>query len=126
MTKYLLAFLLAALLGVGLWGWKADSRAVATQTQADLYQRSWEDEKAAREALVESAVRAEKALVTRAVYAERLLTKSRKDNRALQEALNANRGWADEPVPVGVRDAIRAAGVIHPGIPASGAATPLP
>ena len=126
MMKYLLGILLAALLAVGAWGWKADSRAVAAQTQADLYQRSYEGEKAAREALVESAVRAEKALVARAVYAEALLTKSKKDNRALQEALNANREWADAPVPDGVRDALRSAGVLHPGVPAQGPAPPLP
>lgn len=126
MTKYLLAILLAALVAVGLWGKTASNRAVAAQTQADQYQRSYEDEKRAREALVESAKRAEAALVARAKKAEAKAITYKKDNRALQEALDANRGWADEPVPAGVLDALRSSSLLHQGVPASGPAPPVP
>lgn len=124
--KYLLAILLAALFAVGLWGKNASNRAVAAQTRAEQYQRSWEDEKAAREALVASAKRSEIALVARAKKAEALAVKHKKDNRVLQEALNANRDWADQPVPPGVRDALTSAGILHPGVPASVPIAPLP
>ena len=46
MTKYLLAFLLLALALVGAWGWQGQNAAKAARTQAEQYQRSYEDENA--------------------------------------------------------------------------------
>ena len=70
MTKYLLAFLLAALALVGAWGWQGQNAAKAARTQAAQYQRSYEDEKRAREAVIAQAKADEKVLLARVAKAE--------------------------------------------------------
>lgn len=126
MMKYLLGILLAALLGVGLWGWNATNRAVAAQTQADQYQRSLMLSEASVKALVENAANTEKALTARAVYAEALLVKRKKENATLAAALKANRDWAAVPIPDGVFDALRGSDTDGKAIPTREPVAPLP
>ena len=86
---------------------KAENRAVAATKMAEAYQGSLEslERAVAAQAKSEQAVR--EALENRAEKAEQLASKAKKENHALKEALKANRDWAVEPIPAGVRNAIR-------------------
>ena len=106
MMKYLLAFMLAVMCGLGVWGWQGQNATASARTQAAQYQRMYEDEKLAVEALATEKVRAEKALTNRAVYAERLLAKTTKEKDELKQALAANPEWAGTRVPDRLRAAL--------------------
>ena len=86
---------------------KAENRAVEATKKADEYRGSLEslERAVAAQAKSEQAVR--EALENRAEKAEQLASKAKKENHALKEALKANRDWAVEPIPAGVRNAIR-------------------
>lgn len=124
--KYLLAFLLAALALAGAWGWQGQNAAKEARAEASLYQGRLQASEAAVEALVQSAKKNEIVLVARAKKAEARATTLKKDNRALQEALDANRDWADQPVPSGVFDALRGQGGNPEGVPTRVPIAPLP
>ena len=103
MTKYLLAFLLAALALVRAWGWQGQNAAKAARTQADQYQRSYEDEKRAREAVIAQAKVDEKVLLARVAKAEARKPSIKKVDREVKDAVKANPEWAGAPVPESVR-----------------------
>lgn len=126
MTKYLVAVLLAALFAVGWWGKTASNRAVAAQTQADLYQRSYEDEKLAREAVIAQAKVDEKVLLARVDKAEARKPTIKKVDREVKDAVKANPEWAGAAVPDGVRNALASAGLVPKGEPSKPAPAPLP
>ena len=86
---------------------KAENRAVAATKLAEEYQGSLESLERAVAAQVKSEKAAREALVNRAKRAEELVAKTKKENHALQEALNASPDWARDPIPPGVLDAIR-------------------
>lgn len=86
---------------------KAENRAVEATNLAGEYQRSLESLERAVEAQAKSDQAARESLENRAKRAEELAAKTKKENHALQEALNASPDWAREPVPAGVLDAIR-------------------
>lgn len=126
MMKYLVAILLAALFAVGWWGKTASNRAVAAQTQADLYQRSYEDEKLAREAVIAQAKVDEKVLLARVAKAEALALTNKKVDREVKDAVKANPQWAGAAVPDGVRNALASAGLAHKVDPSRPAPAALP
>ena len=86
---------------------KAENRAVEATKLAGEYQRSLESLERAVAAQAKSAKQAQETLENRAKKAEVLAAKTKKENHALQEALEANRDWAVEPIPGSVLDAIR-------------------
>ena len=86
---------------------KAQNRAVEATNLAGEYQRSLESLERAVAAQTKSEKAAREALVNRAKRAEELVAKTKKENHALQEALNASPDWARDPIPPGVLDAIR-------------------
>lgn len=102
----LLIVALAGMVGLGVMLRKADSRAVEATKKADLYQRSYNTEKAAVGALEKSllASRAASLEAQRRAATDRVIAKQLKDS--LDEALKANRDWAEQPVPDSVRDAL--------------------
>ena len=86
---------------------KAENRAVEATKLAEGYRGSLEslERVVAAQAKSEHAARA--ALEKRAKKAEALAAKTKKENHDLQEALSANPGWANEPIPAGVRNSLR-------------------
>lgn len=86
---------------------KAENRAVEATQLSGEYQRSLESLERAVAAQEKSDQAARESLENRAKRAEELAAKTKKENHALQEALNASPDWAREPVPAGVLDAIR-------------------
>ena len=86
---------------------KAENRAVEATKLAVEYQRSLESLERAVAAQAKSDKAARESLDNRAKVAEQLAAKTKKENHALQEALEANRDWAVEPIPDSVRNAIR-------------------
>ena len=85
---------------------KAENRAVEATKLAGEYQRSLESLERAVAARAKSEKVARESLENRAKKAEVLAAKTKKENHALQEALEANRDWAVEPIPGRVLDAI--------------------
>ena len=126
MVRYLLAILLAALVAVGLWGKTASNRAVAAQTQAEQYQRSYEAEKRAREAVIAQAKADEKVLLARVAKAEARKPTIKKVYREVKQAVEASPEWAGAPVPDSVRNALASAGLVPKGESSKPAPTPLP
>ncbi len=86
---------------------KAENRAVEATKLAGEYQRSLESLERAVAAQAKSEKVARESLEKRAKVAEQLAAKTKKENNALQEALNASPDWTREPIPAGVLDAIR-------------------
>ena len=86
---------------------KAENRAVEAAKLAEGYRGSLESLERAVAAQAKSEKAAREALVNRAKRAEELVTKTKKENHALQEALTASPDWARDPIPPGVLDAIR-------------------
>ena len=86
---------------------KAENRAVEAAKLADGYRGSLESLERAVAAQTKSEKAAREALVNRAKRAEELASKTQKENHALKEALKANPDWASQPIPGGVLDAIR-------------------
>ena len=86
---------------------KAENRAVEATKLAGEYQRSLESLERAVAAQAKSEKAARESLENRAKKAEVLAAKTKKENHALQEALEANRDWVVEPIPGSVLDAIR-------------------
>ena len=109
------ALVLAVLVAIGVGGFavqtqrlgKAENRAVEATNLAGEYQRSLESLERAVAAQAKSEKAARESLEKRAKVAEQLAAKTKKENHALQEALAASPDWTREPIPVGVRDAIR-------------------
>ena len=85
---------------------KAENRAVEAAKLAEVYQGSLESLERAVAAQAKSDKAARESLENRAKKAEQLASKAQKENHALQEALEANRDWAVEPIPGSVLDAI--------------------
>ena len=108
------ALVLAVLVAIGVGGFvvqtqrlgKAENRAVEATNLAGEYQRSLESLERAVAAQAKSDKIARESLEKRAKVAEQLAAKTKKENHALQEALEANRDWAVEPIPGRVLDAI--------------------
>ena len=86
---------------------KAENRAVEATKLAGEYQRSLESLERAVAAQAKSEKAARESLENRAKRAEALAAKTKKENHALQEALAGSPDWASQPVPDGVRNAIR-------------------
>ena len=124
--KYLLAILLAALALTGLWGWQGQNAAKAARTQAEQYQRSYEDEKRAREAVIAQAKADEEVLLARVAKAEARKPTIKKVDREVKDAVKANPEWAGAPVPDSVRNALASAGLVPKDVPASPAPAALP
>lgn len=114
MTK-LLYGITALILALALGGFavqtarlsKAENRAVAATKKAEEAQGSLESLERAVAAQAKSDKAARESLANRAKRAEELAAKTKKENHALQEALNASPDWAREPIPGSVLDAIR-------------------
>ena len=106
---------LAVLVAIGAGGFavqtqrlgKAENRAVEATKLAGEYQRSLESLERAVAAQAKSDKAARESLEARAKKAEQLAAKTKKENHALQEALNASPDWTREPIPDRVLDAIR-------------------
>jgi uncharacterized protein HemX len=124
--KYLLAILLAALALTGLWGWQGQNAAKEARTRADQYQRSYEAEKLAREAVIKQAQVDEEVLLARVAKAEARKPTIKKVDREVKDAVKANPEWAGAPVPDSVRNALSSAGLVPKDVPASPAPTGLP
>jgi hypothetical protein len=124
--KYLLAILLAALALTGLWGWQGQNAAKEARTRADQYQRSYEAEKLAREAVIKQAQVDEEVLLARVAKAEARKPTIKKVDREVKDAVKANPEWAGAPVPDSVRSALSSAGLVPKDVPASPAPTALP
>ena len=113
MTK-LLYGITALILALALGGFavqtarlgKAENRAVEAAKLAGEYQRSLESLERAVAAQAKSDKLTRESLEARAKKAEALAAKTKKENHALQEALEANRDWAVEPIPGSVLDAL--------------------
>lgn len=112
--KWLVAALLSALVAGGLWGGythiqltKARAEAVQARQEVSGYLALAQAEKAAYEASVALHARETQVLTTRAKLAEQQAKENKEQSRVLAEALRANDGWADSPVPVGVRNALK-------------------
>lgn len=109
LSKIMAVLLALAVLAAGVLGWRlseANSRAVEATNRADLYQRSYENEKRAVGALEKSLAAqkaASKLVAIRAAKDRDLLNQTKKD---LDEALKANPDWASQPVPDSVWDSI--------------------
>lgn len=86
---------------------KAENRAVEATNLAREYKGSLESLERAVAAQAKSDKAARESLEKRAKVAEQLAAKAKKENHDLQEALEANRDWAVEPIPDRVRNAIR-------------------
>ena len=86
---------------------KAENRAAEATKLAGEYQRSMESLERAVAAQAKSDKAARESLENRAKRAEALAAKTKKENHALQEALNASPDWTREPIPDRVRDDIR-------------------
>ena len=86
---------------------KAENRAVEATKLADGYRGSLESLERAVAAQTKSEKAAREALVNRAKRAEELVAKTKKENHALQEALTASPDWARDPIPERVRNALR-------------------
>lgn len=86
---------------------KAENRAVAASKKAEEYKGSLESLERAVAAQAKSDKAARDALEARAKTAEALAAKTKKENHALQEALDASPDWTREPIPAGVLDALR-------------------
>ena len=86
---------------------KAENRAVEATKLAGEYQRSLEPLERAVAAQAKSAKQAQETLENRAKRAEQQAAKAKKENHALQEALAGSPDWTREPIPDGVRNAIR-------------------
>ena len=86
---------------------KAENRAVEATKLAGEYQRSLESLERAVAAQAKSDKLARESLEKRANVAEQLAAKAKKENHDLKEALAASPDWASQPIPDGVRDAIR-------------------
>ena len=114
MLTKLLYGITALLLALALGGFaaqthrlsKAENRAVEATKLAEAYQGSLESLERAVAAQAKSDKAARESLEARAKVAEQLAAKTKKENHALQEALEANRDWAVEPLPGSVLDAI--------------------
>lgn len=89
---------------------KAQNQALEALKMAEAYKGSLESLQAATEAQVKSAKAAENAALKRAKVAKIEADKAKKENYDLQEALNANRDWANQPIPSGVRKSLTEAG----------------
>lgn len=114
LTKYLVAILIGLLLATGLAATyiyheldtERQKGAQAAETILQ-YAALTEAQKAAHEAdkaFYEGTI---KSLDARATKAEAQAKLFKEQNHDLQAALSANPGWRDEPVPAGVREALK-------------------
>lgn len=112
--KWLVAAMLSSLVAGGLWGGythiqltKARAEAVQARQEASGYLALAQAEKAAHEAAVALHAQETKVLTARAKLAEQQAKENKEQSRVLAEALRANAGWADSPVPDGVHNALK-------------------
>lgn len=112
--KWLVAALLSALVAGGLWGGythiqlnKARAEAAQARQDASGYLALAQAAKAAHEAAVALHARETKVLTARAKLAEQQAKENKEQSRVLAEALRTNAGWADSPIPDGVRNALK-------------------
>lgn len=109
-TRVLLAVILALGIGnLGTYFLYATTRQKGAQAAETIrqYQVLTEAQKASQEAdkaLYEGTI---KSLDARATKAEAQAKLFKEQNHDLQAALSANPGWRDEPVPAGVREALK-------------------
>lgn len=109
-TRVLLAVILALGIGnLGTYFLYATTRQKGAQAAETIrqYQVLTEAQKASQEAdkaLYEGTI---KSLDARATKAEAQAKHFKEQNHDLQAALSANPGWRDEPVPAGVREALK-------------------
>lgn len=108
MSVKLIALLLAALAfaGIGLWG--QQQRLAATKAKAEVHALNQRNE-ALSGALVaadKDARRIARISDARQVKINQLALTAQRTQKALDEALKANRAWADAPVPDSVWDAL--------------------
>jgi hypothetical protein len=101
-----LLLMVLSLTGVGLWGQherlvavKAKAEVTALQTRNDGLQRALDSE--AKEGVRKDAINLAKQRTINQLTAD-----AAKNQQKLNEALKANRAWADAPVPDSVWDAI--------------------
>lgn len=112
--KWLVAALLLALVAGGLWGGythiqlnKARAEVVQARQEASGYLALAQAEKAAYEAAEALHAQETKVLTVRAKRAEQQAKENKEQSRVLAEALRANAGWADSPIPDGLRNALK-------------------
>lgn len=107
----LLSILLALAVASGVYLHISRAKALKTaqdaQTQARLYQGSYEAEKRAVAALRESAEKQALALKKRAEQAEAQANKAKAQAQALSQAQKANPEWSAQPLPKEIQDALR-------------------
>ena len=112
--KWLVAALLSALVAGGLWGGytknqltRAISEAVQARQEASGYLALAD----ARKAALEAAEARHKATINsinqRTATAEKQAKQYKEKYDELSKALDADRGWADSPIPAGVRSALK-------------------
>ena len=111
--KWLVTALLSALVAGGLWGGythlqltKARAEAVQARQEASGYLALADARKASLEAAEALHAQETKVLTARAKQAEQQAKENKEQSRVLAEALRANAGWADSPVPAGVAAAL--------------------
>lgn len=106
LTKYLLLglALLAALLG--LWGWGEHQRAGRAAEQVKVQRDRADGLSAALDKATQQAAVQREVSLARAQELTRLRKQADATQKALNEALKANRDWADAPVPSSVLDAL--------------------
>lgn len=111
--KWLVAALLSALVAGGLWGGythiqltKARAEAVQARQEASGYLALAD----ARKASLEAAEARHKATISsinqRTATAEKQAKQYKEKHDELSKALDADRGWADSPIPAGVAAAL--------------------
>lgn len=97
------ALLLAALLTGLAWQTerlrKAENRAVVATEKAGEYQRSLESSEALLAQLRKTQQTERRVLEDRAKAQAAALAKARKEANDLKQAIEANRDWADQPIP---------------------------
>ena len=86
---------------------KAENRAVEATKKAEEYLGSLESLQAVLAARTKSDKLAQDALADRAKRAEEQAVKAKKEANDLRKALDASPGWADSPIPDGVRSVLQ-------------------
>ena len=112
--KWLVAAMLSAIVAGGMWGGythiqltKARAEAVQARQEASGYLALSDARKASMEAAEALHAQETKVLTARAKLAEQQAKENKEQSRVLAEALRANAGWADSPIPDGVRSALK-------------------
>lgn len=112
--KWLVAALLSTLVAGGLWGGytkhqltQARSEAVQARQEATGYLALADARKSALEAAEARHKATINSLNQRTATAEKQAKQYKEKHDELSKALDADRGWADAPIPAGVLNAIK-------------------